>query len=77
MFVIYPNPAVNVLNIKGMNAAKDYHLIIHDAKGNAVAETSVHNNSAYSWNIESISSGFYYLEIISDNRSSTIKFVKQ
>jgi uncharacterized delta-60 repeat protein len=77
MFVVYPNPAVNVLNIKGMNAAKDYHLIIHDAKGNAIAETSVHNNSAYSWNIESISSGLYYLEIISDNRSSTIKFVKQ
>lgn len=77
MFVVYPNPAVNVLNIKGMNAAKDYHLIIHDAKGNAIAETNVHNNSAYAWNIENISSGFYYLEIISDNRTSTIRFVKQ
>ena len=77
MFVVYPNPVKDVLNIKGMNASVNYHLIVRGIRGNAVAETNVHNISGYSWNIENISAGFYYLEIISGTKTSTIKFVKQ
>ena len=77
IFVVYPNPVKDVLNIKGLDASANYHLIVHDIRGNAVAQTNVHNISGYSWNIENISAGFYYLEIISGNKTSTIKFVKQ
>ena len=76
-FVIYPNPVNNVLNIKGMNNSTNYHLVVLDIRGNVITETNVHNISDYSWNIENISTGFYYLEIISDNKTSTLKFVKQ
>ena len=77
IFVVYPNPVKDVLNIKGLNASANYHLIIHDIRGNAVAETNVHNISDYAWNIKNISRGFYYLEIIAGNKTSTVKFVKQ
>ena len=66
-----------MLNIKGLDASANYHLVIHDVRGNVVAETNVHNIPDYSWNIETISKGFYYLEIISDHKTSTVKFVKQ
>jgi len=75
--IVYPIPAVSVLNIKGMDGSANYHLIINDIKGNTVAETNVSNTSAYTWNIERISKGFYYLKIISNDKISTIKFVKQ
>lgn len=77
IFVVYPNPVKDVLNIKGLDASMNYHLIVRDIRGNAVAETNVHNISGYSWNIKNISTGFYYLEIISGNKTSTVKFVKQ
>ncbi len=77
IFVVYPNPVKDVLNLKGLDASADYHLIVHDIRGNAVAETNVHNNPGCSWNIENISAGFYYLDIIAGNKTSTVKFVKQ
>ena len=77
IFVVYPNPVKDVLHVKGFNASANYHLIIHDVRGNAVAETNVHNISDYAWNIKNISRGFYYLEIIAGNTISTIKFMRQ
>lgn len=76
-FVIYPNPVNNIVNIKGLNANSNYQFVINDIKGNTVAETNVINTSAYTWNIQNLSKGFYYLKIISGNNISTIKLVKQ
>lgn len=76
-FVIYPNPVNNVLNIKGLNTYGKYQFIINDVKGNAVAETSISNTSVYTWNIQTLSKGFYNLKIISGDNISTVKFVKQ
>lgn len=77
-FVVYPNPVIDILNIKGMDENTDYRLVINNAKGEAVAKATVNNISAYTFNVQNIAKGFYYLTVISGKKEiATIKFVKQ
>ena len=78
-YVIFPNPVVNVINIKGLNANEKYAFRISDVRGHILAQTSTSNNSSiYTWHIENLSKGFYYLTIVSGNKTqTTVKFVKQ
>ncbi len=77
-FVVYPNPASDVLHIKGLNANTGYQFMIINEKGNVVAKASTNNISAYTFNVQSLANGFYYLKILSGNKQvATIKFVKQ
>lgn len=76
-YVIFPNPVINNVNINGLNADAKYQFKIIDVKGHVVAQSASNNASTYSWHVENLSKGFYYLNIISGNKTSTLKFVKQ
>ena len=76
-YVIFPNPVNNVINIKGLDANKKYQFTINDAKGSVIKQTTSGNTSSYTWNVQNISNGFYYLNITTGNTTTTLKFVKQ
>ena len=76
-YVIFPNPVINDINIKGLNINSKYQFTIVDAKGYNVAQLASNNISTYSWHVENLNTGFYYLNIISGNNITTLKFVKQ
>lgn len=55
---LYPNPAKNVLNIKGLNGI--CNVVVYDMKGAVVLRSSVVDNQL---NIQSLEAGIYAIEI--------------
>jgi hypothetical protein len=75
--VLYPNPVKDALNIKGLDAMMNYELLIMNVKGNLVTQTKINDVSSYKWNLRSLSKGIYYLSVTSNNRNTSVKFVKE
>jgi len=75
IITIFPNPVSNILNIKGLGAAQSNTLIITDQKGNTIEKLIV-NSASYSLDIKDLSKGFYFIKVIGNDKTSTIKFVK-
>ncbi|HVX25908.1 MAG TPA: T9SS type A sorting domain-containing protein [Parafilimonas sp.] len=81
----YPNPAKNILHIKGLDANMKYESRIMNEKGNVVLTTTINKNSVYDFNVQNLSKGIYYLNLISSNKTLptgrhetiTVKFVKE
>ena len=47
-------------------------------KGNVVAVTSITKNTFYNMNVQSLSKGVYYFDLVASNKKTiTIKFVKE
>jgi len=74
---LYPNPVRDVLNIKALDGSTSYDLRITNAEGGVVARTSISNTSSYKWNLQSLSKGVYYLSVYSNNKKTSLKFVKE
>jgi hypothetical protein len=73
--VVYPNPVVDVLEIKNMDQfGKINSIALIDANGRIVKEISVNSSSM---NIGDLDSGIYFLRIKSNSRVSTISVVKK
>jgi len=75
--ILYPNPVKDVLNIKGLSSINNYELIINNSGGNVMVQTSISNASSYMWNLQRLSKGIYYLSLVSNNKTTTVKFVKE
>ena len=77
-FSIYPNPASTILNIDWKSASNQMvGVIITNSVGQIVINKKIGEVST-SINIESLSKGFYHIQIIEDNNNRSIsKFVKQ
>jgi uncharacterized repeat protein (TIGR01451 family) len=74
IFSIYPNPAENVLYVQSENGNSTY--TIYDVSGKVYSSTnSISSNS--SLDISSLSSGIYFIQCISGEEVSTIKFIKR
>ena len=70
---IHPNPANTFINIDiDENYNGDFHVTIYNSLGVKVLETSNQNNI----NIESLSSGVYFINVMTEHFSQTIKFSK-
>lgn len=75
---VYPNPVKDILHIKRLDANMKYEIRIMNEKGNQVLTTSINKNSVYGLNVQNLSKGVYYLNLISSNKKTiTIKFVKE
>jgi 2',3'-cyclic-nucleotide 2'-phosphodiesterase/3'-nucleotidase/5'-nucleotidase len=74
-FVIYPNPVINSL-ILTFDNIEEARVIIYDLTGKLVYE-STRVMSGQSLTVETLTSGTYFLHIISDDKTSITKFVKQ
>ncbi|HEY2725903.1 MAG TPA: T9SS type A sorting domain-containing protein, partial [Parafilimonas sp.] len=73
---ISPNPATNSLHIECLSSNQKTKLIVVDFAGNIKLQTSV-NNSSYSLNIASLTTGNYLLKIEMNGEVITKKFVKE
>lgn len=71
---VYPNPAKEVLRIKGLDGSQDTRLIIYNYNGQIVLETTAKNKTI---NIHGLSSGLYFLQIKGQEEQIPIKFMKK
>lgn len=74
-FSIYPNPAVNFINIA--NTQNVNSVVIADMNGRTVKSASFENRTEVQMNISDLARGIYMMTVSSDNGSMTKKIVKQ
>ena len=76
-FTVYPNPATDLLNINISNANfKNLNVSINTVSGQQIMNTNMSGNNT-KINIESLSSGVYFVNISNENGlNKTVKFVK-
>ena len=74
---IYPNPVKDVLNVKGLNVNDTYTIKITNELGNTVLSKSIINNDSYNCNVKNLSKGIYYISFTSNQKTITLKFVKE
>lgn len=74
-FEMYPNPAKDVLHLTFAQDAKEVALI--DALGNMVIKQNVNGNKKATLNLRDISSGVYFIKVISEKNTTTRKITIQ
>ena len=72
---LYPNPAFDVLNITFENQIKIEKINIYNTLGQVVLVIP-NTQKTKSVDVSSLNTGNYFLKIFSDQRSSSVKFVK-
>ncbi|MFZ1799351.1 MAG: T9SS type A sorting domain-containing protein, partial [Chitinophagaceae bacterium] len=73
---VFPNPATTLVQVTGLRKNLPTELIITDRMGNVLKKTTTTNES-FSWNIEDLKNGYYYLIIRNDNVTHSILLLKQ
>ena len=73
-FLIYPNPANDVITIQNTSNASIDLLSIYDISGKKILEE---NQNFSSFNIQNLDAGIYFLQITADGKTSRNKFIKQ
>ena len=71
-----PNPAKNGLKVEGLNASIKTTLSIFNASGKMVQQ-SIATGETYTFNLQKLAAGNYYIRIESDKKVTTLKFVKE
>ncbi|OUS02063.1 serine protease [Flavobacteriales bacterium 33_180_T64] len=74
-FKVYPNPAVNILNIQIPSVNENTTLTIYDILGKTILEQNMIQPSSQ-LDVSSMSSGVYILSFQSGEASKTFKFIK-
>ncbi len=76
-FSVYPNPATNILNISINNASiNNAKVSIYTISGQQIMNSNMSSNNIQ-LNIESLSKGVYFVNIINENGfNKSVKFVK-
>lgn len=74
---IYPNPVKNMLIINGLNKTGSNKITIADLNGNIRLTLNAKQLSSYSFNVSSLKPGNYILNVINENRITTINFIKE
>ena len=73
---LYPNPAKDVLQIEGLNTSAKTTLSLFNISGKLIQQATA-NAESYSFNIQKLAAGSYYVRIRSGEKISTLKFVKE
>ncbi|MBK7669339.1 MAG: PQQ-binding-like beta-propeller repeat protein [Sphingobacteriaceae bacterium] len=71
---IYPNPATNILNIGSIYNSKIEWVVVLDILGRKVLELKGNKSQI---NIEALEQGIYQLQIISEGKNYSSKFIKE
>lgn len=72
-FSMYPNPVTDVLNITSVNGLKVNEIRVTDVTGKVIKV----QKDAFSVNVSDLSAGMYLIDIITDERKATSKFIKK
>ncbi len=74
-FSVYPNPSEHTINIKLNRGSIPERYLIFDVNGRVILDKIVSSKSDLAIKIESIDSGIYFLNIISNGREENVKFI--
>ena len=78
---LYPNPAINrvFVKMKGVIDGKEMHFSILDLTGrnHKSWRTIPGNNGVIEFNIDDLSSGIYFLNVVYNNEQGILKFIKE
>ena len=74
-FSVYPNPSEHIINIKLNGGSIPERYLIFDVNGRVILDKIVSSESDLAINIESIDSGIYFINIISNGREENVKFI--
>ncbi|HKK62050.1 MAG TPA: T9SS type A sorting domain-containing protein, partial [Bacteroidales bacterium] len=73
---VYPNPAQNVLNLKGTSELKS--AVVYDATGRLIMQVELDNTLHAEMNISTLKNGLYLIEVSSvKGASKTTRFIKK
>lgn len=75
-FEVYPNPSSDRIHVKGDFSGDQLSVILLDALGSQVAETTVTSSNA-EINVSELSSGMYFVQINDAVNTTTIPIVKE
>ncbi len=73
---LYPNPVKNMLRVEGLNPLKNTTLSIVDASGKLIQQLGTMSRS-YTYDLQNLSNGTYYLKVEADKKITKLKFVKE
>jgi len=74
----YPNPVGNTLHVDLGNVADDVTYEMHNTLGQVIKKGTLHNNTLNTLETSTLNSGFYFVTLSTDSKSSfTYKFVKK
>jgi hypothetical protein len=73
---LYPNPVKNMLTVHGLDPSGITTLSIVDASDKQVQQSNTLSES-YTFNLQKLSSGIYYLKVESDKKLIVLTFVKE
>lgn len=68
-FMLYPNPATDVCNLKMENPENT--IVVMDVTGRVVMETTTINTTFYALDVSAFTPGLYFINVTSGNESST------
>src|SRR5690554_428284 len=76
-FNIFPNPATSVVTISNSENIGIKELLIYDITGRQISIYSYKNENEVQLNIENLSSGTYFLHIVTDKGTGIKKLIKK
>ncbi len=74
---LYPNPAKDKLHFNFETSFNQVTIEIFNTTGKQILQKTRVQNNTISLNLESISSGLYFVKITTDEEQKTLKFIKQ
>jgi hypothetical protein len=75
-FVIYPNPALNEVNISFPTSETKAIALLYDIFGKLISETEI-STLKQTINLAGLAQGMYLLKIHSENRTNSFKVLKK
>lgn len=76
-FLVYPNPAKDVVTINGLNGIDVHSIVVTDMNGKVHATYTNTVSPSLDMDINHLNSGMYFIRVNYNGVSETIKFVKK
>jgi len=73
-FIVYPNPATNLIWVQNTTTLTEATIVLYDILGNVILQDEI-NASTNSIDVSNLAEGFYLLKISSENKQVTKKVV--
>ncbi len=75
---LYPNPALNEINIETTGITESSaNIKVYNSMGYVVYQSRIYNDGIYTINVSGFNQGIYYLKSIYNSDVISSKFVKQ
>jgi len=76
LFLVYPNPVIDILNLEFSKTEDQAHIKIYNAMGALIWQETL-KDAQKSLNLSTLSSGFYILNLQTENLNQSLKIVKK